>query len=259
MDKLPVTACLLVKNEEDRLPRVLPSLALFEKILVFDSGSEDQSIQMCLDAGAKVEEVQWEGFGATRKNLFSAASSPWIFWIDADEVVTSELADELKALFAGTGPGEDGYEVNRIVRFDGHWIRHGEWFPDWNLRLFRSDSWDMKEVAVHERVDLKGGKTGRLEGLLEHHTYRSWDDLRARSERYAALWAQEKMASGRRPFFLEGELRAAWKLFRALFLRAGFLDGQLGLRIAWANALEVGLKYRLLRSLAAKASNSTQP
>ena len=158
VDKLPVTACMLVKNEADRLSRVLPSLALFDEILVFDSGSEDQSIQTCLDAGAKVDEVKWEGFGTTRKKLFSAASSPWIFWIDADEVVTPELADELKALFAGTGPGDRGYEVNRIVRFEDRWIRHGEWFPDWNLRFFRADSWSMEEVAVHERVDLRGRK-----------------------------------------------------------------------------------------------------
>ena len=88
MDKLPVTACLLVKNEADRLARVLPALNLFKEVLVFDSGSEDDSVRMCRDAGARVEEVPWEGFGATRRKLFSAASSPWIFWIDADEVLT---------------------------------------------------------------------------------------------------------------------------------------------------------------------------
>jgi (heptosyl)LPS beta-1,4-glucosyltransferase len=249
VDKLPVTACMLVKNEADRLSRVLPSLNVFEEILVFDSGSEDQSIQMCLDAGAKVDEVKWEGFGTTRKKLFSAASAPWIFWIDADEVVTPELADELKALFAGTGPGDRGYEVNRIVRFEDRWIRHGEWFPDWNLRLFQADSWSMEEVAVHERVDLKGGKADRLKGLLEHYTYRSWDDFRARSERYALLWAEEKMASGRRPFLFEGCMRSAWKFFRAFLLRGGLLHGKLGLRIAWANAKEVRMKYKYLAKL----------
>tara|TARA_Y100001934_G_C12339631_1_gene769481 strand:+ start:641 stop:1393 length:753 start_codon:yes stop_codon:yes gene_type:complete len=246
VDKLPVTACILVKNEADRLPRILPSLDIFEEILVFDSGSEDQSVQMCLDAGARVEEVQWEGFGATRKKLFSAASSPWIFWIDADEVVTADLARELMDLFAGSEPEKRGYEVNRIVRFDGRWIRHGEWFPDWNLRLFRADSWSMEELAVHERVDLQGGKPDRLDGLLEHHTYRSWDDLRARSERYAALWAEQQSAAGRRPFFLEGVMRACWKLFRAFVLRGGFMDGILGFKIAFANAFEVYLKYQLL-------------
>lgn len=247
MDKLPVTACLLVKNEADRLARALPPLNLFEEVLVFDSGSEDESIRMCRDAGARVEEVPWEGFGATRRKLFSAASSKWIFWIDADEVLTPELSAELRELFAEGDPSATGYEINRIVRFEDRWIRHGEWSPDWNLRLFRADSWSMEEVAVHERVNLKGGKAGRLEGLLEHHTYRSWDDFRSRSERYALLWAEEKMASGHRPFLFEGWMRAAWKLFRAIFLRAGFLDGQLGVRIAWANACEVYLKYRWLR------------
>ncbi|MBT4223460.1 MAG: glycosyltransferase family 2 protein [Opitutae bacterium] len=249
MDKLPVTACMLVKNEADRLSRVLPSLVLFEEILVFDSGSEDQSIQMCLDAGAKVEQVPWEGFGATRKKLFSAASSHWVFWIDADEVVTADLARELMDLFAGSEPEKRGYEVNRIVRFEGRWIRHGEWFPDWNLRLFRTDSWSMEELAVHERVDLKNGKAGRLEGLLEHHTYRSWDDLRARSKRYALLWATQKSTAGRCPFFFTGWIRSSWKFFRALVLRLGFLDGGLGFRIAWANALEVRLKYKLLHRI----------
>lgn len=256
MGKIPVTACLLVKNEEDRLPRVLSSLSCFQEILVFDSGSEDQSIKLCLDFEARVEQVPWEGFGATRKKLFSAVSSPWVFWIDADEVVTKELAKELRALFAGKGPRHCGYLVNRIVRFQERWIRHGEWFPDWNLRLFRADSWSMEEVAVHERVNLKVGKAERLDGLLEHHTYRSWDDFQSRSDLYVSLWAQEKMASGRNPFFLEGVLRASWKLFRAFILRGGFMEGMLGFRIARTNALEVYNKYKLLELLNKSTSSN---
>ena len=246
-DKLPISACMLVKNEADRLLRSLPSLDIFEEILVFDSGSKDQSIQMCLDAGARVEEVQWEGFGTTRRKLFSAASSPWIFWIDADEVVTPELSRSLIKLFTKLEPSKLGYEVNRMVCFNGRWIRYGEWFPDWNLRLFRSDSWSMDDSLVHERVDLQKGKPERLDGLLEHHTYRSWEDFRTRSKTYASLWAEHQFALGRRTFFFEGIIRALWKFSRAFVLRAGFLDGVLGFKIALANAYEVYLKYELLR------------
>lgn len=239
---------MLVLNEEDRLPRSLPPLAGFAEIVVLDSGSSDRSPELCREHGCRVVEAAWEGFGAMRQRLFSLAKEPWVLWLDADEVVTEELLEELEALFGEGGEGDlmDAYEINRMVSFGGRWVRHGDWFPDWNIRLFRSGVWSIEPRAVHEEIEIDG-RVGRLEGLLEHHTYRSWEDQRARSERYARLWAEEQAKRGRRANALSGPFHAVWKFFRGYFLKRGCCDGRLGLRVAWVNAREVWWKYEILR------------
>lgn len=235
---------MLVKNEADRLVKSLPSLDFFEEIVIYDSGSEDGSQAICENYGARVIHADWEGFAATRIRMFKDAQQPWIFWIDADEVVTEALAQELKTLFF-KNPSKDAYALNRMVYFEGQWIRHGDWFPDWNVRLFRNDVWSMEPRAVHESLDINGS-VGRLEGLLEHHTYRNREDQHLRSERYAKLWAQQH-AGKKTATVLTPYTRAAWRFFKGYILKGGFRDGRLGLHIARSNAFEVFLKYQLLR------------
>lgn len=244
---MPISVCMLVLNEADRLVRSLSPLGIFEEVLVLDSGSTDGSQKLCREAGAQVLEQAWKGFGETRKRLFEEAEQPWILWIDADEVVTETLAAELHALFE-KGPSCAAYEVNRMVCFEGQWVRHGEWFPDWNVRLFRREAWEMLPRAVHEAVKING-RVGHLQGLLEHHSYRDWDDQRRRSERYARLWAEQN--AGRKIGPLAGPSRALWRFFKGYVLKRGFLDGRLGFRIAVANAREVARKYALARAAAA--------
>lgn len=241
---------MLVLNEADRLPRTLGRLERFAEIVVLDSGSTDGSLEICTQHRALVHRGRWKGFGLMRRELFSYASQPWVFWLDADEVVTDDLLAELERM-DWDNPPFDGLEVNRIVRFEDRWIRHGDWFPDWNLRLFRRDRWSMEPKSVHESVSVSG-RIGRLEGLLEHHTYRDWQDLQTRSQRYARLWASEMAGKGRRVSILAPYLHAAWRLFKGYVLKRGILDGWLGWRIALANAREVLSKYRLLRGHATR-------
>ena len=95
--KLPISVCILVKNEEDHLFNSLSPLSIFEEVLVYDSGSTDKSLEICEQFGAKVISGEWLGFSESRKKLFAEASQPWIFWLDADEVMTTELASELNS------------------------------------------------------------------------------------------------------------------------------------------------------------------
>jgi glycosyltransferase involved in cell wall biosynthesis len=249
-EKLPISVCILVKNEEENLRRALPPLSIFEEVLVYDSGSTDKSIEICKSFGAKVIRGEWLGFPKSRKKLFSLASQPWIFWLDADEVVTQNLSEELKVLFAQNIQA-DGLEINRMVFFLGKWIRHGEWFPDWNLRIFRSQDWQIVDQEVHESVRVSG-KVRRLSSHLEHHSYKNWDDRKARINKYSDLWAKTKSSDDRKIFYGEEYLRAIWRFFRAFFLKGGFIDGVVGLKIAISIASEVILKYKKLRLLSSK-------
>ena len=246
-EKLPVTVCMLCLNEADRLPRSLAAVGHFAEWLVFDTGSEDDSKEIARTAGATVRERPWEGFSRTRMRHFQEAGQPWILWVDADEVVTPELVEELRGLFqGGTEPPCQAYRLNRMIFFEGRWIRHGDWFPDWNVRLFRQGVWSMEERAVHESVRVEGS-VGELASLLEHHSFRSWADKEERSRKYAVLWAGMAAERGRSCGPLSPILRAVWKFIRGYVLKQGFLDGAPGLRIALSNARETALKYRLLR------------
>ncbi|MDF1755935.1 MAG: glycosyltransferase family 2 protein, partial [Verrucomicrobiales bacterium] len=245
--KLPISVCILTKNEEENLVRTLPPLDRFAEILVFDSGSTDRSIEMCQEAGAVIHEVEWEGFGTTRRKLFEAASQPWILWLDADEVITAPLLEEITDLFQSP-PEKIAYSINRIVYFEGKWIRHGEWFPDWVMRLFPADSWEMIELDVHESVKISCPKA-KLNGLIEHYSFRDWEDLEKRSEKYAALWAGQRSRTQKKPPSNLSIAARSWVRFlKGYLLKRGFLDGTHGFKIAKSRAAEVRLKYGLWKT-----------
>ena len=245
--KLPISVCMLVKNEADRLVKSLPPLSIFEEVLVYDSGSTDESVSICKKYHVKVIRGEWYGFSETRKKLFSPSFATMGFWLDADEVITPELDKELKGINFDSSTCE-GFEVNRKVFFEKQWITHGEWFPDWNLRIFRSNCWEMEHRDVHEGIAIKG-TSKRLEGLLEHHSYRNWNDRNLRMEKYSELWAQMKLKEGVKTFMGEGTLRAIWRFFRNYIIKLGFLDGILGLKVSISIAKEVNLKYLKLYQL----------
>ena len=245
--KLPISVCMLVKNEADRLVKSLPLLSIFEEVLVYDSGSTDESIDICKKYHAKVIQGEWLGFSETRKKLFAQASQPWIFWLDADEVVTPDLSKEIRAINFESLTCT-GFEINRKVYFENQWVHHGEWFPNWNIRIFHSDCWQIEHRDVHEGIIIKGTST-RLKGLLEHHSYRNWNDRNLRMEKYSELWAQMKLQEGVKTFIAEGTLRAIWRFFRNYIIKLGFLDGILGFKISISIAKEVNLKYKKLHQL----------
>lgn len=214
-------------------------------MLLCDTGSTDRTPEVARDLGAKVLETDWRGFSETRRFLFRAAKQPWILWIDADEVVDPTLRRSLQEALPAA-PSIHGFQINRQVIYGHRRIRHGDWFPDWNLRLFRSDRWEMESRQVHESVQVPP-PTPRLAGLLDHYSFRDRQDLRKRGQRYASLWAETCAARRSTPSVLASPGHAFWRWFRGFILKRGFLDGRAGWTIAVANARETALKYRILR------------
>lgn len=247
-EKLPITVCVLCLNEAANLPRCLAQIEPFAEWIVLDTGSTDDSIAIATKLGATVGEQKWEGFTETRRIHFRMAAQPWILWLDADEVITPEFVAELRVLFAdGPDLPHAAYRLNRVMHFLGRWVRHGSWYPDRVVRLFRRDAWSMPERAVHESLTIDG-TIGDLQAEVPHYSYRDWEDRRARGIGYAKLWARDKAAAGKTAGPLSPHLHAAWSFLRGALLKGGILDGWFGLRVAWSNAAVVYHKYRLLRS-----------
>jgi hypothetical protein len=156
------------------------------------------------------------------------------------------------------GDAVSGFSMPRCVRYEGRWIRHGDWYPDRLTRLFRRDRARFAGGKVHERLEL-AGPVRRLRGDLWHHSFSDAADHRARGERYARLWAESALDAGRRAGPGSPALHAVFRWVRGYVLRRGFLDGRQGWRIAAISARETALKYRLLRELRRHAPGAETP
>lgn len=250
---MKISACIITLNEERNLPRCLKSIAsLVDEILVVDSGSADATIEIAREFGARVVEQKWLGYVGQKNLALDRAAHPWVLSIDADEEVSTELAASIahmKADPAAEEPGApNGYQVSRLVFYRGRWIRHGDWYPDLLVRLFRRSEARFGGGRVHEKLELRG-EHPILPGHLHHFTYENVADRAARCVKYAGLWAQSAHEQGRRSFPWTGPTHALVRLGRGFILKAGFLDGAIGWDVATGNAREVWLKYQLLRKL----------
>ena len=250
MSGINASVCILAKDEEENLPRCLAPLREFDEVIVLDSGSSDATVKIAPEWGARVIGEPWDGFGTTRRKLFEAATRPWILWLDADEVLSDELLGEIRNCVQ-VDPDVDGYQINRINYVGNRRVRHGLWYPDWNLRFFRRTAWIMEERDVHESVRVEGD-IGRFLSRLDHYRYRDWKDRRERAARHAKLWAAQTFRDGRRATFFDQVGRSFGCFVKGYFLRLGFLDGLLGIRVALSTSAEAADEYRRLRRMWAK-------
>lgn len=243
-----VSAVIITRDEEARLPDALASVAFCDERLVVDSGSTDRTCALGEAAGARViVNVPWPGFVAQRTLATGAARHDWVLALDADETVSPALRDEIQALRA-SGFTAAGYRMPRVAFYLGTWVRATDWYPDLQLRLFDRRRGRWQGALVHESVSVDG-PVARLKGEILHHPYRDVDDHRATIDRYTTLWAQQAHAAGRRTGALEIAGASAWAFVRNYLLRGGFLLGRAGLTISTLNAGYTRTKLRKLQEL----------
>ena len=129
--RIPISACIVAMNEEDRLGACLDSLEWCDEVLVVDSHSSDRTRDLAAARGARVIERDWPGHIAQKEFAVRAAQNDWVFCIDADERVSPELRAAIEVERARGFAAAAGYEVSRVSSYLGRWIRHGTWYPDW--------------------------------------------------------------------------------------------------------------------------------
>jgi glycosyltransferase involved in cell wall biosynthesis len=239
-----LSVIIITKNEAGNMPDCLASVAFADEIVVVDSGSNDDTVAICRELGAKVFVHQdWPGFGVQKNRALSYATHEWVFSIDADERVTPELAGQINTALQ---TDFDGFYVPRLSQFCGKFIHHCGWYPDYVLRLFKKSHARFSDDVVHEQV-LLTGRTLALSSPLLHYTYLNKTDVRRKTSQYAIAGAEQMFNRGKQANVLDAPLRAAWAFVRTFVLRLGLLDGVAGFNIARMNAQTTYLKYQYLR------------
>ncbi|MDR3793621.1 MAG: glycosyltransferase family 2 protein [Terracidiphilus sp.] len=241
-----LSVALITQDEAENLPRTLASVRFADEIVVVDSGSTDGTVELARAAGARVFEEPWKGFAAQKNAAIEHTTCEWVLSIDADEEVSAELAAEIGALLEGE-PECEAYRLPRLNHFLGRPLRHGGYWPDPKLRLFRRGAARFRERAVHETM-LTTGDTGQLRGQLIHHCYATLDEYVEHMNRYSTAAARQLVAEGRAPRTVAGLLwqavtNPAATFVYNYFVRLGFLDGAAGLAQHLNHSAYIHWKY----------------
>jgi glycosyltransferase involved in cell wall biosynthesis len=243
MNEPTLGVAIITKNAAARLAECLQAVAFADEIVVMDGGSTDATVEIARAHGARVLiDTDWPGFGRQKNRALDALATTWVLSIDADEIITPELAASIAAVLAA--PGADVYALDRLSAFCGHWVRHSGWYPDWIPRLFKRGAARFSDDLVHERL-VFDARVGRLTGKLLHHSYEDFDTVLRKLDAYSTAGAQQRFAAGQRGSYGKAVMRGAWAFVRTYVLRRGFLDGRAGFMIAVFNAETV--YYRFLK------------
>jgi glycosyltransferase involved in cell wall biosynthesis len=252
-----LSVVIITHNEEANIGRTLASVQSLVadgkgEVIVIDSGSTDRTVEIAKSFGAKVFVEEWKGFAAQKNSAIEKAAGDWILSLDADEEVSNELAANLLPGIAAAESGANpkpypdnlnGFRFRRRNHFLGHWMKHGGFWPDPKLRLFRRGCGTFENRAVHEDLRVQGAEW-RMNGDLIHHSYPTLSDYIEHMNRYSSLGAEMVAVKGKVRFsVLNIVVRPLATFIYNYFFRLGFLDGREGLLLHLYHAVYVSWKY----------------
>ena len=247
-----LSVAIITCNEERILARTLASVSFADEIILVDSGSSDRTVEIAESMGARVIVRDWPGFAAQKNFAIAQCTGDWILSLDADEVLSPELATQMRFLLPSNPPA-DAYFLNRRNLFLNRWIKHGGYYPDPKLRLFRraaanfSIAPQFEDRPVHETIAFDG-QSATLDYDLIHHAYPTLEDYLEHMDRYSSLGSELLMSQGRTSrgwsafywnVLLVPQLTFLWNYL----FRLGFLDGREGLLLHLYHSAYISWKY----------------
>lgn len=244
--RLPIAVSMTARNEAHNLPRSLGSACDWvQEIVVVVNDCTDGTEDVARSLGARVVEHPWEGYRDQKRFALSQVTAPWVLALDADEEVSDELRDEIRRFFQRDHERYNGAMFPRKVWFMGRWIIHGDWYPDWSLRLFRNGCAQWEGSPEHDKIVLQG-ECLRLRAALHHYSNPTLVSHVEKIGVFSDYFLQRQIAQGRHWSVLQAIFRPWWRFFRAYILRRGFLDGYPGYYIAKATAFATLVRYSRL-------------
>lgn len=248
---MKISATIICMNESAKISRCLQSLqAVADEIIVVDSGSTDNTVELAKQMGAKVYHQDFLGHIEQKNHAANLATHPWILSLDADEVLSNELSQSILQLKASGSSTQTAYSMNRLNRIGEQWIRHGGWYPDTKIRLYPYAHARWGGTNPHDKIVTDNHiKRIHLQGDLLHYTYNNLSKMYEQHQKFAKLAAQAMLKQGKKNKGLFPIVPALIRWFKGYLLQAGFLDGKLGWHIARSNFIYTYQKYKQLHEL----------
>jgi len=240
----PISLIVITRNAEGQIARCLNSVPFAADMVVLDCGSTDQTREIAEELGARVFVEEWRGFGPQKRRATELAKHDWVLSLDADEALSSESQLELQILLNGPEPEPEAFAFPRLSFHMGRWIRHGGWYPDWQVRLYDRRRTNWSDVQLHEKI--VAAQPARLKHPIHHWVFKDLTDQMQTNNRYSSLGAEELNSRGRAFSLFNLIVKPKVKFFETYFWKRGFLDGMPGFVIAVGAAYSVFLKWAKL-------------
>lgn len=245
-----ISVAIITKNEEKNIGRCLASVQrVADEIVVADSVSEDATVRIAEQYGAKVLIQPFLGYVKQKNFVDGHCSKAWVLSLDADEELSPELETAILAFKQSPDDNMVAYRMNRLTNYCGSWIHHCGWYPDTKIRLFRKDAGEWKGENIHERWETHDAHApiGKLKGDILHYSYYTFSDHVRQIEHFTEIMARTNAEKGKDYSLLQLFFAPKWRFFQDYILKLGFLDGFAGYQVCKLSAFATYLKYAKTR------------
>ncbi|HMK27961.1 MAG TPA: glycosyltransferase family 2 protein [Chitinophagaceae bacterium] len=242
----PLSVVIITFNEEHNIERCIRSVKeVADEIIVLDSFSTDQTVDIARSLGAIVQQEKFRGYIGQKNLAIQLASHDYVLSLDADEALAEKLAASI--LRVKNDFTHRAYRMNRCTNYCGHFIRHGLWYPDPKIRLFDRRCARWAGMNPHDKIEIDHKfSVGQLAGDILHYSFSTPEDLVWQNNRLSSIAAASLYARGHRSSWFKILARPAWAFINGYFFRLGFLDGFDGFVIAVHTSHQVFMKYSKL-------------
>ena len=236
-----VTAIIPCYNEEKNIERAIQSVKWADEIMVVDSYSTDKTLEIAKKHTSFTLQHEYENSAAQKNWAIPQANHPWIFLLDADEVVTPELQSEVKSILQKNTP-HDAFWIKRQNYFMGKKLKYS-WSGDKVIRLFKRDTCKYQPLHVHAEI-ITEGSISQLKNKIEHHSYeyKSLERHLKRMDIYTTWGAYDRVEKVGKVTMFHLFLKPFWRFIRHYFIQLGMLDGKVGFVIAVMSSYTVFLR-----------------
>lgn len=247
---MKLSVAIITYNEERIIEKNLSSIHdLADEIIVVDSFSEDKTEEICKKfSKVKFVQQQFQGFGKQKNFAISLCSSDWILFLDADEIPDEKAKDAIQKIISDNNPQFNVYDIEFNNIFLGEILKYGGWGNIKRERLFRKNSGKYSEDIVHEEF-ITSEKKGRLQGKINHYTYKDIYHHIEKSNKYTSMMAEKMYKNGKRSSVMKILFKPVYQFIKSYFIRLGFLDGLVGYYAATTAAFYTFLKYKKLHEI----------
>lgn len=246
---MKLSAAIITFNEEKNIGRCLDSLkGIADEIVVVDSFSKDNTEGICKQHNVRFIPHGFEGHIQQKNYAISQTSGDWVISLDADEALSNELRGAI--LMIKHAPEANGYQMNRLTNYCGHWVKYCGWYPDTKVRLIRKGFAEWRGINPHDRLDmLDNANVVHLKGDILHYSYYSVEDHLKQIEYFGNIAAKELFSRGKTSGWMLIIVKVVAQFIKSYFLKLGMLDGATGFTISRLSAFATYRKYYKLMQL----------